>query len=80
MSSNCLPGSVTSFCSSIVTTARPVRVFEVISSIFEFSDIASSTRRLTSSSTFVALAPGQGTMTRAARTGMSGSLRWGIER
>ena len=80
MSSNCLPGSVTSFCSSMMTTDTPVRVLEVILSIFEFSAIFSSTRRVTSCSIFSALAPGQWAITAAARTGMSGSLRWGIER
>jgi hypothetical protein len=78
MSSNCLPVSSTSFCSSTITMATLVRVFEVILSILGLPAIVSSTRRVTSCSILSAEAPGQVASTAAARTGMSGSLRWGI--
>jgi len=44
----------------------------------EFSATASSIRRVTRSSTRSASIPGQGVITSAVITGMSGSFRWGM--
>ena len=80
MSSNCLPTSATPFWSRMATTVTLVRVLDVMRSILEFSAIFSSIRRVTSCSIFSALAPGQEQTAIASRTGMSGSLRRGMER
>ena len=77
-SSNCLPVSVTLSSSCTYTTASPPRVRDVILSTRAFCAMASSSLRVTSSSTFSAAAPGQGQSATATRTGISGSLRCGM--
>jgi hypothetical protein len=53
-------------------------VTELTRSIFEFPAIACSILRVTSCSTLSDGMPGQGQIATAMRTGMSGSLRFGM--
>ena len=78
MSANCSTVSLTPSSRCTKRTATPSRVVDSIFSIFEFPETASSILRVTSSSTLSALMPDQGQMARPTRTGMSGSLRFGI--
>jgi len=61
-----------------VITDELLREIDSILEILLFDAITFSTGLVTSSSTFSALAPGQGVTTRAALMGMSGSLRCGM--
>ena len=78
MSSSSLPVSLTFSSSGIVTTATPERVVDSMRSILEFSASLRSTTRVTRSSTSSAVAPGQLSTAAATRTGIAGSLRWGM--
>ena len=80
MSSNSLLVSVTFSPKVTYTTDTLPRVLETIFSTLAFSAIFSSIFRVTNCSIFSALAPGQGQMATATRTGVSGSLRLGISR
>jgi len=78
MSSSTSPVWAISSRSFTVMTDMPVRVTDSTRSTLSFSATRASMTRVTSSSTFSARTPGQGQSTAATRTGMSGSLRWGI--
>jgi hypothetical protein len=78
MSSNSLAVSATVLSRVMVTTETPARVVDSSFSIFEFSASWRSITRVTRSSTLRAVAPGQDARATAARTGISGSLRFGI--
>ena len=80
MSSRARPRSLASARTVTCTTETPLREVDSIFSTSLFEAIFSSILRVTSCSTFSAGAPGQGVTATATRTGISGSLRFGIRR